>query len=65
MTDFLLHDWLRLGLASLAGFVIGGVWYAPGVFGTRWAALAGLSRDRLEGGAWAWCSAAAGSSSWS
>lgn len=33
-------------IATLSTMVVGTVWYAPKVFGTRWAALAGVDMNR-------------------
>jgi hypothetical protein len=41
--------WLAVALAASVAFVIGGVWYAPGVFGRRWMALNKLSERDLAG----------------
>jgi len=35
-------------VASAIAFVIGGVWYAPPVFGKAWMALSGISYDELH-----------------
>ena len=41
--DFLSDlNWLAVIVAALAYFAIGAVWYAPGVFGRRWAAAGGF-----------------------
>ena len=34
-------------VATVLGFLLGGVWYGP-LFGTRWRALAGISRDQAR-----------------
>ncbi|MCK6079675.1 DUF1761 domain-containing protein [Microbacterium sp. EYE_5] len=33
-------------LATLSSMVVGSIWYAPKVFGTRWSRLAGVDMDR-------------------
>jgi hypothetical protein len=38
-------NWLAVSCAALAKFAIGGVWYAPPVFGPRWGALVGVTPD--------------------
>ncbi|MDP8905830.1 MAG: DUF1761 domain-containing protein [Chloroflexota bacterium] len=40
--DFANVDWLAVIIATVAGLVIGFVWYAPPVFGRRWAKAAGV-----------------------
>ncbi len=35
--------------ATIASFVIGGVWYAPPVFGRMWMELTGVSPERSRG----------------
>jgi hypothetical protein len=35
-------------LAAVSSFVLGGLWYSPALFGTRWMALAGLTRQQIE-----------------
>lgn len=37
-------------VAALASFMLGGLWYAPGVFGRAWQREVGLSDDELEQG---------------
>jgi hypothetical protein len=39
--------WLSIVAAALVAFVIGGIWYAPAVFGRRWMALNQLSEADL------------------
>ena len=45
-------DWVGVVLAALAAFAVGGVWFAPPVFGNRWGALvkayAKLSDDDMK-----------------
>ncbi|WP_426322986.1 DUF1761 domain-containing protein [Microbacterium sp. E-13] len=40
-----INYWAVL-LATLSSMVVGSVWYARGVFGTRWAKLANVDMDR-------------------
>jgi len=39
--------WLAIVAAATVAFAIGGIWYAPGVFGRRWMALNNLSEPDL------------------
>jgi hypothetical protein len=41
-----LNAWAILAAAG-AGFAIGGVWYAPPVFGNRWMAALGKTKEQL------------------
>lgn len=36
-------DYLGVLLGAVAYFALGGIWYAPGVFGKRWGELAGVN----------------------
>lgn len=40
--DFGGVNWLAVIVATVAGIVVGFVWYAPPVFGRRWAKAAGI-----------------------
>lgn len=40
--DFANVDWLAVIIAAVVGLVIGFIWYAPPVFGRRWAAASGV-----------------------
>ncbi|QXV64075.1 DUF1761 domain-containing protein [Mucilaginibacter sp. 21P] len=37
-------------VAALSGFAIGGIWYAPSVFGKAWMADNGLTTDAIQQG---------------
>ena len=41
-------NWLAVLCASVLKFVIGGVWYAPPVFGPRWGAIVGVSPEAFK-----------------
>ena len=41
-------NWFGLITATLSGFVIGGLWYSPILFGKAWSKLAGLSDSELN-----------------
>jgi hypothetical protein len=36
-------DWLAILIATVAAFLLGGLWYSPALFGKPWQRLAGLS----------------------
>lgn len=42
--------WLGVLVASVAGFLVGGLWYGP-LFGKAWQAARGLSDEALKSGA--------------
>lgn len=42
--------WLAVLVASVAGFLVGGLWYGP-LFGKAWQAARGLSDEALKEGA--------------
>lgn len=41
---------LAVWAAAVSAFVLGGLWYAPPVFGRAWQREAGLSDEQLRGG---------------
>jgi hypothetical protein len=43
-------NWLAVLAATVAAFVLGGLWYSPVLFGKRWQAAAGLSDEQVNGG---------------
>lgn len=43
-------NWLAVLAATVAAFVLGGLWYSPVLFGKKWQALAGLSDAQLQAG---------------
>ena len=43
-----LNPW-AIVVATVAAFFIGGIWYAPPVFGNRWMAALGKTKDQLTG----------------
>ncbi|NML07274.1 DUF1761 domain-containing protein [Sphingomonas sp. G-3-2-10] len=43
-------NWLAVLAATLASFVLGGLWYSPVLFGKKWQAAAGLSDETLKAG---------------
>lgn len=42
-------NWLAVAASALAFFALGGIWYAPPVFGNRWAATMDWDADETEG----------------
>ena len=40
-------NWWAVLTAAVVGYAIGAVWYAPPVFGKRWLAALGKSKDQL------------------
>lgn len=36
-------NYLAVLVSAIAGMVLGGIWYSPGVFGAKWMAAAGLT----------------------
>ena len=43
-------NWIAIVAAGLSAFLVGGLWYAPPLFGKAWQAAAGLSDEQLAGG---------------
>lgn len=60
MNRFELVNWLSVFVASLSGFVIGGLWYGP-LFSKPWMSASGMTYEKgatgnkalIFGGAWA------------
>lgn len=46
--DISAVNWLAVAVATVASFILGGVWYGP-LFSVQWQALVGLSTEELEG----------------
>lgn len=44
-------NYIGVLLAAISSMVVGVVWYAPKIFGDRWAKLVGLTSDRKSKGA--------------
>ena len=52
MNTFSLN-FLAIGIAVLVNLILGGIWYTPGIFGDKWARLAGFgSMKELNPGWW-------------
>ncbi len=43
-------NWIGVLLAAVSSFVIGGIWYAPGVFGEMWRKLIGMKKETMKKG---------------
>ncbi|MES2986553.1 MAG: DUF1761 domain-containing protein [Pseudomonadota bacterium] len=43
-------NWFAVLAATMAAFVLGGLWYSPVLFGKKWQAAAGLSDETLKAG---------------
>ena len=46
-------NYLAVVLAALSAFLLGGLWYSPLLFANKWAALTGLSEEKLKSGSMA------------
>jgi hypothetical protein len=44
-------NYLAVLVAGASSMVVGGIWYANGVFGKKWQAAAGLSDEQIKSGA--------------
>ncbi len=43
-------SWLAVIAAGASSLVLGGIWYSPILFATRWMKLAGLNEEQLKSG---------------
>jgi len=48
--DFSLINWLAVVVAGLSAFAVGGIWYAPAVFGNAWMADSNLTPEQVQKG---------------
>jgi hypothetical protein len=48
--NFNLINWPAVLVAGLSSFVVGGAWYAKGVFGNAWMADSKLTEDDIKSG---------------
>jgi hypothetical protein len=46
-------NYLAVALAAVSAFLIGGLWYSPIMFANKWAALTGLSEEKMKSGSMA------------
>lgn len=44
-------NWLAVVLATVSSMVVGGIWYAEGVFGKVWRGLADLDKKKMDSAA--------------
>lgn len=49
MEDVVIN-WLAVVAAAVVGFVIGGLWYSPLLFGNPWMREAGVTEEHVNGG---------------
>ena len=47
MYDFNELNWIAIGVATILGFLLGGLWYGP-LFGQAWMSAIGKSADELQ-----------------
>jgi hypothetical protein len=47
-------NWIAIVAAGVAAFLLGGLWYAPLLFGRAWQADCGLSDEQLKQGNMVW-----------
>jgi len=43
-------NWLAVLVAGISAFVIGGIWYSPGLFGKAWMKDSNLTEDEIKKG---------------
>lgn len=43
-------NWLAVLVAGLSAFVVGGIWYSPGLFGNTWMRESGLTEEQIRSG---------------
>ena len=43
-------NWLAVLVAGISSFVVGGIWYSPGLFGKAWMLANDLSEERIQQG---------------
>ena len=48
--DMSLVNWLAVIVAALSGFAVGGIWYAPPLFGNAWMADSKLTAEEIQKG---------------
>ena len=47
MLEFAAFNWIAIGVATVAAFMIGGLWYGP-LFGKAWLDAIGKTEDEIE-----------------
>jgi hypothetical protein len=48
--DMSLVNWPAVIIAALSGFAVGGIWYAPPLFGNAWMADSKLTAEEIQKG---------------
>ncbi|WOJ93374.1 DUF1761 domain-containing protein [Congregibacter variabilis] len=48
--DAVSINWMAVVTAAVAGFVVGGLWYSPLLFGRVWMDAAGITEEQIAGG---------------
>lgn len=48
MPDTITFNYLAILVATVSTFILGGVWYAPPVFGQAWMRESGFTKESLE-----------------
>ncbi|EED30951.1 conserved hypothetical protein [gamma proteobacterium NOR5-3] len=48
--DAVSINWMATVVAAVVGFVVGGLWYSPLLFGNVWMHSAGISQEQIAGG---------------
>jgi len=43
-------NWLAVLVAGISSFVVGGIWYSPGLFGKAWMSANNLSEEEIKTG---------------
>lgn len=43
-------NWLAVLVAGISSFVVGGIWYSPGLFGKAWMAANQLTEEAIKAG---------------
>lgn len=41
-------NWLAVSVAGISAFVVGGIWYSPGLFGKAWMNENALSEEKIK-----------------
>lgn len=48
--DMSTINWLAVLVAGISAFVVGGIWYSPGLFGKAWMKDNGFTEDQIKTG---------------
>lgn len=49
MEEITAVNWLAIGIGTIVSFMLGGLWYSPKLFGTKWAAGVGIELEAETG----------------